>query len=84
MNGDGKISDEQDRASKEKVIALYNVDRTDFIFETTYYKWNKDEKTLSVAKTTKPIREKGRIPSNDQTIQIEENIDKILDECEWS
>lgn len=84
MNGDGKISDEQDRASKEKVIALYNVDRTDFIFETTYYKWNKDEKTLSVAKTTKPIRENGRIPSNDQTIQIEENIDKILDECEWS
>lgn len=84
MNGDKAISDDQDRQSNEKIVALYNVDRTDFILETTYYKWNKEEKTLSVAKTEEPIRVDGRIPSNDQIVKIEENIDKIIDDCKWS
>ena len=84
MNGDGKLSDEKDNISNEKVVALYNVDRTDFILETTYYRWDKANKTLSVAKTTDPIRVDGKIPSSDQMVQIEENIGKIINDCEWS
>ena len=84
MNGDGQMSNEKDNASNEKVVALYNVDRTDFILETTYYRWDKSAKTLSVATTNEPIRVDGRIPSSDQMVPIEENIDKIIDECNWS
>ena len=84
LNGDGKLSTEQDKESKEKILALYNIDREDFIVETTYYKWNKDDKTLSTTKTTKEVRENGRFPSSDYLVQIDEDIQNIVEDSTWS
>ena len=84
LNGNGKLSAQQDKQSTEKVVALYNVDREDFTLETTYYKWDKREKTLSTTKTSKEIRVNGKIPSNDQNVQIENNIKDIIDDSKWS